>query len=167
MGINNREKFRIRYYNDDVSFIRLEKKSKVNGLCAKVSAPLSDEQAQSIMDGEFEFLKNSPHALHQEFYYKMKNELLRPKTIVDYTREAYIHDVGNVRITFDKRIRTGITSIDALNPLLPTVEGLDSNLIILEVKFDEFLPEFISDVLQNNYSRSTSVSKYAVCRIYG
>ena len=97
----------------------------------------------------------------------MKNELLRPKTIVDYTREAYIHDVGNVRITFDKRIRTGITSIDALNPLLPTVEGLDSNLIILEVKFDEFLPEFISDVLQNNYSRSTSVSKYAVCRIYG
>ncbi|MDB8551385.1 polyphosphate polymerase domain-containing protein [Turicibacter sanguinis] len=167
MGINNREKFRIRYYNDDVSFIRLEKKSKVNGLCAKVSAPLSDEQAQSIMDGEFEFLKNSTHALHQELYYKMKNELLRPKTIVDYTREAYIHDVGNVRITFDKRIRTGITSIDALNPLLPTVEGLDSNLIILEVKFDEFLPEFISDVLQNNYSRSTSVSKYAVCRIYG
>lgn len=166
-GINHREKFRIRYYNDNVSFIRLEKKSKINGLCAKVSAPLNAEQTQSILDGEFEFLKDSTHALHQELYYKMKHEVLRPKTIVDYTREAYIHDAGNVRITFDKSIRTGMTSIDVLNPILPTVEGMDSNVIILEVKFDEFLPEFISDILQNNYSRSTSVSKYAICRIYG
>lgn len=167
MGINNREKFRIRYYNEDLSFIRLEKKSKIKGLCAKISAPLTSEQTQSIINGDFEFLKESTHALHQELYAKMKYELLRPKTIVDYTREAYIYEVGNVRITFDKQIRTGMTSIDALNIDLPTVEGLDSNLMILEVKFDEFLPQFITDILQNNYSRQTAVSKYAVCRIYG
>lgn len=167
MGINNREKFRIRYYNDDCSFIRLEKKSKINGLCAKISAPLTCEQTQSIIDGDFEFLKDSTYMLHQELYAKMKHEMIRPKTIVDYTREAYIYNAGNVRITFDKCIRTGMTSTDALNTSLPTIEGLDSHLMILEVKFDEFLPQFIADVLQNNYSRATAVSKYAVCRIYG
>ena len=167
LGINNREKFRIRYYNDDTSFIRLEKKSKINGLCAKISAPLSEAQCQAIIDGDFELLKQSTHQLHQELYGKMKHELLRPRTIVDYTREAYIYSAGNVRITFDKAIRTGMTSTDALNTSLPTVEGIDSNLIILEVKFDEFLPQFIADVLQNNHSRATAVSKYAACRIYG
>lgn len=166
LGINNREKFRIRYYNDDPSFIRLEKKSKINGLCAKASAPLSESECQSIIDGDFEFLKQSTHQLHQELYGKMKQELIRPRTIVDYTREAYIYPAGNVRITFDKAIRTGMTSTDALNINLPTVEGIDPNLIILEVKFDEFLPQFIADVLQNNHSRATAVSKYAACRIY-
>ncbi len=167
LGLNNREKFRIRYYNDNLSFIRLEKKSKINGLCAKVSAPLTEGECQLIIQGQFEFLKDSSYSLHQELYAKMKQELLRPRTIVDYTREAYIYEAGNVRITFDKSVRTGINSTDGLNINLPTVESFDSNLMILEVKFDEFLPQFISDAIQTNYSQSTAISKYAACRIYG
>ncbi|WP_330381821.1 polyphosphate polymerase domain-containing protein [Defluviitalea phaphyphila] len=165
-GVNKRSKFRIRFYNNDASFIKLEKKSKINGLCHKVSAPITKEQCEKILKGDIDFLKESEHMLFKELYVKMKTEVLRPKTIVDYIREAYVFEVGNVRITFDKSIKTGITSTDMFDNNLPTIESLDNRYIILEVKFDEFLPEIISDVIQTNERRNSSISKYVLCRAY-
>lgn len=165
-GVNNRSKFRIRFYHDDSAFIRLEKKSKLNGLCHKTSAIISKEECKQLLNGDIDFLKESNNMLFHELYAKMKSELLRPKTIVDYIREAYIFDAGNVRITFDKSIKTGIVSTNMFDSNLPTIETLDSHYMILEVKFDEFLPEIISDVIQTNERRANSVSKYALCRMY-
>lgn len=167
IGINNRSKFRIRFYHNDSSFIRLEKKSKVNGLCHKTSSIITKHQCDMLLNGDISFLKESNNMLFYELYSKMKSELLKPKTIVDYVREAYIFGAGNVRITFDKSIKTGIVSTNMFDPNLPTIETLDNRYIILEVKFDEFLPQIISDVIQTNERRSTSVSKYALCRMYG
>ena len=115
IGINNRDKFRIRYYNDNLDLIKLEKKSKINGLCLKITEPISKEECEKLIQGNIEFLKTSSKKLFNELYVKMKNQFLKPKTIVDYTREAYIYKAGNVRITFDKKIRTGIWNIDFLN----------------------------------------------------
>ncbi len=109
----------------------------------------------------------SNNLLLVELYMKMKNEFLRPKTIVDYTREAYMYSPGNVRITIDSKIKTGILSNDLFNKNLSTISTYPPGYSILEVKYDEFLPEVISDILQTNEHRSTSVSKYAACRIYG
>lgn len=167
IGINNRHKFRIRLYNDDDSFIRLEKKSKINGLCQKVSAKITKSQCEDIISGNIDFLKDSTNPLFNDLYVKMVSERLKPKTIVDYTREAYIYETGNVRITFDKSIKTALSSVDILNKDLPTVETLDPRNIILEVKYDEFLPEIILDLIQVGERSKTSVSKYALCRMYG
>lgn len=166
MGINNRDKFRIRYYNDAINFIKLEKKSKINGLCLKVSASISAEECEKILAGDIDFLRQSPKKLFNELYVKMKNQLLRPKTIVDYIREAYIYEPGNVRITFDKKIRTGIRATDFLNQNIPTVGIMANEYMVLEVKYDEFLPEIIRDCIQTP-RRATSISKYALCRMYG
>lgn len=89
-GYSRREKFRIRYYNDNFDFIRLEKKSKVNGLCTKFSAPLTKEQCEKILNNDIDWMLTSDKSLIQELYFKMKSQMLRPKTVVDYTREAYI-----------------------------------------------------------------------------
>jgi len=97
----------------------------------------------------------------------MKNQFLRPKTIVDYTREAYVYKMGNVRITFDKSIRTGINSRNLFDENLTTVEVIDNRFIVLEVKYDNFLPEIIQDIIQVNERRATSVSKYVAARLYG
>lgn len=167
LGLNKRDKFRIRYYNDDDSFIRLEKKSKINGLCKKLSCPITKEQVLKIIDNDIDFLIKSEEPLFQELYVKMKTEFLRPKTIVDYDREAYIYKVGNVRITFDKNLRTGIISKDIFNKELCTIDVIDKDYIVLEVKFDEFLPEFILNLLQLGERSKTSISKYALCRMYG
>ena len=165
-GVNIREKFRIRYYNNDTSLIHLEKKSKVNGLCLKDSATLSVEQAQGIANGDYGWMVDSGVPLIQELYSKMMSQGLRPKTIVDYIREPFVFAPGNVRVTLDYNIRTGMNCTDFLNPNCVTVSAGDAP-IILEVKWDEYLPDIIRDAVQLPNCRVGAFSKYAVCRIYG
>ena len=165
-GVNMREKFRIRYYNGDPSVIHLEKKSKINGLGTKFSAPLSRTEAQQIVDGEIDWMLNSPHGLIQELYCKMRYQGMQPKTIVDYIREPYIYTPGNVRVTFDSDIRTGLQSRDFLNPETIPISARSAP-IILEVKWDAFLPSIIRDAVQTPGRRVCAFSKYAQCRVYG
>lgn len=165
-GVNIREKFRIRYYNSDTGFIRLEKKSKQNGLCKKQSALLSPVQAQAIVDGDIAWMAKSQEALVQELYCKMKCQGLCPKTIVDYMREPFVFSAGNVRVTFDYNIRTGLSCTDFLNPNCITVPAGDE-IVIMEVKWDEFLPDVIRDAISIQGRRASAFSKYARCRIYG
>ena len=167
LGLNKRDKFRIRLYNDDDSFIRLEKKSKINGLCKKISEPITKDEVLKIINNDIDFLIKSQKQLFQDLYIKMKTEFLKPKTIVDYEREAYIYKIGNVRITFDKNLRTGIVSNDIFNKELCTISPIDKDYIVLEVKYDEFLPEFILNLVQLGERSKTSISKYALCRMYG
>ncbi len=165
-GINQREKFRIRYYNNDTSFIRLEKKSKLNGLGNKQSAALTIQQAQAIVDGDLSWMMQSDKKLVQELYAKMQSQGLRPKTIVDYTRDPFVYAPGNVRVTLDYDIRTGLHCTDFLNTDCITIPAGDSP-VILEVKWDEFLPSVIRDAVQLENRRTSAFSKYAACRIYG
>lgn len=164
-GVSRREKFRIRYYDFDTSFISLERKSKLDKLCGKASEPLSIEQVKNILSGNISRMNESDKPLIRELYYKMKNNGLRPKTIVDYTREAFTFPAGNVRITLDYNIRTGLKSTDFLNLDCVTVPA-GSPVIILEVKWDEFLPDIIRDAVQLRGRRVSAFSKYAACRIY-
>ena len=164
-GVNNREKFRIRYYNHDPSLIHLEKKSKRNGLGNKEMATLTAAQAQSIVDGDWEWMKDAGHPLIKELYSKMQSQGLRPKTIVDYTREPFIFAPGNVRVTLDYDIRTGLRSTDFLNPDCVTIPAGDGDMI-LEVKWDSFLPSVIRDIVQLEGRHTSAFSKYAICRIY-
>jgi hypothetical protein len=165
-GVNMREKFRIRYYNGDTSFISLEKKSKINGLCSKESALLSKEEAQAIVDGDYSWMPKRGQPLITELYSKMNGRGLRPKTIVDYTREPFVYAPGNVRVTMDYNIRTGMHCTDFLNPDRVTVPAGDAP-IILEVKWDEYLPDIIRDAVQIDGRHASAFSKYAACRIYG
>lgn len=165
-GVNLREKFRIRLYNGDSSIIKLEKKSKINGLCRKESVVISAEQAAAIADGNCNWMNSSGVPLVTELYSKMMTQGLTPKTIVDYERIPFVFAPGNVRVTLDYNIRTGIKCTDLLNPNCITVPAGDG-AIILEVKWDEFLPDVIRDAVQLPCCRSSAFSKYAVCRIYG
>lgn len=165
-GVNMREKFRIRYYNGDTSLIHLEKKSKLNGLGTKFSANLSAEQAESIVNGDISWMMDSDNDLIKELYCKMRYQGMKPTTIVDYTREPFIYGPGNVRVTFDYDIRTGIKCTDFLNAECVTVPAGDAP-IILEVKWDAYLPGIIKDLIQEPNVRAGSFSKYAQCRVYG
>lgn len=165
-GVNIREKFRIRYYNGDTSLIHLEKKSKWNGLGSKQSDTLTQEEAQAIVDGKLDWMPLSHRPLVQELYSKMKAHGLRPKTIVDYTREPFVYAPGNVRITLDYNIRSGLGCTDFLNVNCVTVPARDAP-IILEVKWDAFLPSIIRDAVQLEGRHTAAFSKYAACRIYG
>ncbi len=165
-GVNVREKFRIRYYNDDPSFIRLEKKSKINGLCNKLSTVVTKKQCLSIINGNLEWMVKSEDPLLVELYSKMHYQLLKPKVIVDYEREAFIYPAGNVRVTLDSNIRTGLFSKDFFNKDLPSISTTPSGIAVLEVKYDQFIPDFITTILQLNNRRAGAFSKYEASRIY-
>lgn len=165
-GINQREKFRIRYYNDDTTTIKLEKKSKISGLCSKKVTAITKEECEELLIGKYHVLFDSGDPLKQELYAKMQYQLLRPRTIVDYRREAYVYGPGNVRITFDSDIRSGLYARNLFDPDLPDVP-IAENTIIMEVKYDSYLPDIISDVIRTNERQASAFSKYAGCRIYG
>lgn len=166
-GYNNREKFRIRYYNGDDSFIHLEKKSKIHGLCNKLSAPITREQVEKLIAGDIGFLKESDKPLFLDLYTKMQYQCMKPRVIVDYLREPFIYGPGNVRITFDTSIKSGLHSKDFFNMKVPRIEATDSGQILMEVKYDAFLPEIIQMAIQVNERPKTSFSKYEVCRRFG
>ena len=162
-GVNRREKFRLRYYGSDLSFLRLEKKYKVNGLCGKRSARLTREQAERLLRGDARFLLDTGDALLLELYSKIQGQGLRPKTIVRYDREAFLYVPGNVRITLDRDIRTGLGSVDFLNPGVFCVRAAGPGTV-LEVKYDAFLPEIVRMAVQVPGRRAAACSKYALCR---
>lgn len=162
-GVSRRHKFRIRYYNGDTSLIHVEKKSKAGGLGTKVSAAITKDQAAQIVDGDIAWMKDSDEPVLRELYTEMVSQRLMPKTIVDYTREPFIYRPGNVRVTLDYNVRSGLGCIDFLNPDCITVPAA-IGVCIMEVKWDNFLPEIIRDAVQLPYASSGSFSKYEVCR---
>ncbi|MBQ1871267.1 MAG: polyphosphate polymerase domain-containing protein [Lachnospiraceae bacterium] len=164
-GVSNREKFRIRYYNHDTSRIILEKKSKIYGLCNKKQTLIDLETAKAICECDLRALESKTDPLVVELYQKMLTEGLRPKVIVDYDREPFVFDAGNVRVTLDYNIRTGLKNTDFLNADAVTIPVVDSP-IILEVKWDEYLPGIIRDVVQVPATHTAAFSKYAACRMY-
>lgn len=165
-GVSEREKFRIRFYNGDPSVMHLEKKVKRGGLGCKVSAPITAEEAQRIVDGDTNWMAVSGRGLIVELYAKMKSEGLRPKTIVDYTRTPFVYGPGNVRVTIDENIRTGLGCTDFLNPRCVTVPAGEP-VILLEVKWDDYLPAVIRRAIAVKSRRGAAFSKYQTCRIYG
>ena len=127
---------------------------------------LTVQESQAIVDGDWEWMLDSGKPLVQELYSKILSQGLRPKTIVDYTREPFIYAPGNVRVTLDYDIRTGLNCTDFLNPNCVTIPAGNSP-IILEVKWDEYLPSVVRDIVQLDGRHTAAFSKYAVCRIYG
>ena len=163
-GISQRQKFRIRYYNYDTSVINLEKKLKSGGLGCKISARLDVKQAEKIVNGDTSWMMDSDNELIRELYSLMVTDRLGPKTIVDYTREPFIYGPGNVRVTLDYNIRTGLNLTDFLNTECVTVSA-SFGTCIMEVKWDDYLPDIIRDAVRLSHSRTGSFSKYEACRL--
>lgn len=164
-NVNHREKFRLRFYNGDLSLLVLEKKTKTNGLCGKAQAPLTIEEARALLEGRHQELGASSPLLG-ELRRKMGSQGLRPKAIVEYTREPFLYGPGNVRVTLDYNIRTAHSPAGFLDPGCVTLPAADAP-VILEVKWDAFLPDLVRDLVQLPGTRTSAFSKYAACRLYG
>ena len=165
-GVLSRKKYRIRIYNFSDKVIKLEKKARVGQFISKESTSLSRAECDEIIKGKISFLRNSQIPLLREFYIDSKINIYKPEVIVDYTREAYVHELNNIRITFDKRLRTGLNRVDIFNSELPAVDVLEEPKMILEVKYDNFLPEYVRSAIHISRSQRYAISKYVICRKY-
>ena len=164
-GTNPREKFRLRYYNDDLSFLVLEKKSKINGLCSKQGERLTAEQASCLFHGDLTWMLEEGGPVSRELFIKMKNQRLAPKLVLDYRREAFLYPAGNVRVTLDKEIRSARFWPELLTTSRPTFPAA-GGAMLMEVKYDQFLPEAIRELVQLGSRLAGSFSKYAAGRAF-
>ncbi len=165
-GIDNRSKYRIRLYNGDDSFIRLEKKTKLHGMTRKESAVLSRDECLQYMGGRCPSIRNDDHQIKKELYCLEKMRGMYPKSIVEYERTAFVEKKGNVRITFDRNL-SGSGKVDSfLDKAITTTPLLPKGQHILEVKYDELLPQYIARVLQIGTLHQISFSKYYYSRNY-
>lgn len=165
-GVLYRKKYRIRIYNNDSSFIRLERKWKHNNMTSKDQLKISKENCIDLLTNQFdnidkELLNNS---LMKEFITDIKVFGLKPSVIVDYKRLAYTYPISEVRITFDEKIKSGLYNCNLFNMNRITYDVIDNNEVVLEVKFNEVLPEHISIILQTIPMYRQAVSKFALCR---
>ena len=163
-GVNERRKFRIRYYNDDLSYIMLECKIKRDGVGCKPQERLTAEETQKIMRGDINWMVNSGRLLLAALYVDMKTRHLQPKAVVQYKRVPFVYKPGNVRVTIDWDIRTGPPGnfLDPAGLTLP----IDENVMLLEVKWDEYLPNVIRQAAALKGRMPSAFSKYAACRVY-
>lgn len=164
-GVQIREKYRIRMYNRDSSLIHLERKYKCGGLGYKGTSELTKEQVEEILRGNIRWMAYSADRVILDLYTKIRSQGLRPKVIVDYIREPFVYPFGNVRVTLDYDIRTGLSCTDFLNSDCVTVP-VPGSPCILEVKWDSYLPTVIRDMIQMEGRNGGAYSKYAACRMY-
>ena len=163
-GVNERRKFRIRYYNDDLGYIMLECKMKRDGVGCKPQERLTLEETQKILRGDIAWRVMCGRPLLAALYVDMKTRQLRPKTVVGYKRVPFVYGPGNVRVTIDWAIRTGAPK-DFLDPDGLTLP-VEDDVMLLEVKWDGFLPGVIRRAAALKSRTPSAFSKYAACRVY-
>lgn len=165
-GVKDRKKYRIRIYGHDDKLIRFEKKVKDNFASYKKSAIITKDEAVSAMHGDFSCFSQSKDPLLREIYIYDSSAVLSPSVITDYDREAYVFEPCNVRITLDRNIRTALNDYDIFNKDLPTVPVIGSGQTILEVKYDNALPNVVSKVIGSVDSVMLALSKFTLCKRY-
>lgn len=162
-GVNERIKIRIRIYDKSDKIIKLEIKSKKDGLIRKESCNISRELCEKIIKGEMISISDCKNkkVLHK-FYIEQHIHLLKPKIIVEYDRIAYTNLVGNVRITFDKNIKSSLKINDFFENNISARPILEIVNQILEIKYDELLPDYIFASLELNKLSQVAFSKYYI-----
>ena len=162
-GVLYRKKYRIRIYNNNDEFIRLEKKMKHNTYTAKEQILISKDIYSKILNGKLDEI-DSPTGLLEEFITNSKTKHLVPSVIVLYHRIAFTYPIGEVRITFDSHIQSGLYNYDLFDKEVPMYDVSEPGKQVLEVKFNEVLPLHIANILNDIPSCKEAVSKFAICR---
>lgn len=164
-GVSKRYKWRIRYYDDDLSYIVLERKEKYNGMCGKRSCRLNKDEFMAIMNNDYmDYFYKSDSKLFKMFCMDLLNRCYRPKIIIDYERTAYVEPISNVRITFDRNITSSKEVNEFLEGSYTRFPLQENSSQVLEVKFDDILPSYVKQAVQLDSLKQTSFSKYYLGR---
>lgn len=166
-GVPRREKFRIRAYDHSDAYIKLEKKEKIRNLCRKTSVRINRKIYDNVLYGDARLLLTLNSEVANELYCAIKANGFRPVTAVEYERRVFVHPISQTRITFDTNVKGSIAGVDIFRDQASFMPTLSPVTAILEIKYDEFLPEFISRVIPHTQiSKQTSVCKYVYGRTY-
>ena len=167
-GVYDRRKYRIRAYNNDPSYIVFESKEKYDKLIAKQSVRINEHICESLVSCDYAVLEDAADGILKEFYFAAMQSGMRPVVTVDYMREAFVYPVSNLRVSFDRHLRvSGLRGFDiagksAEDDLSLPIYRHDN--VVMEIKYDDFYPRIIRDIMPQGTGRAQSISKYCLCR---
>ena len=164
-GLDDRVKFRIRSYNLSDTFVRLETKFKHGGLSQKEQCLLSREECDALLDHRYPSPGREMKKPLRRLCLEGATSTIRPRVIVEYLREAYVCTAGNVRVTFDRNIASSPYVKQFFDPACPMTPSLPPRTHVLEVKFDEFLPDYLVQAMDLGDLMQAPFSKYVYSRI--
>lgn len=163
-GIELRRKLRIRTYMNDPSFCLLEIKKKQGQYQKKTSFRLTKEQGERLIQGDYSLLLQLNHPFLLECYQMMTQHVYRPMSVVTYEREAFVAKENKIRVTFDQMIRGSESNFNIFSEELIEIPFFDPYYVVLEVKYNGFLLQYIKDLLVELEKEQLSVSKYCFSR---
>jgi len=161
-----RAKYRMRIYSLDTDIVKFEIKHKLNNQIYKESATISKKSAIEIIDGNYDELLKYHNPILNKIYIKFKERYYKPKVIVDYHRDAFVYDFFNIRITFDLNLHSCNSDFDIFSNNLHTIPVVLEGMQILEIKYENFLPQHIKMLLQGTITQRLAISKYTLSRRY-
>jgi len=161
-GVSDRSKYRLRLYNYDNSRVSLELKQKRDHFIHKESVVLTPGEVQQILSGAGAPARSEKRLLRR-FALAQRRYGLKPVQLVDYYRQAFVAKAGNVRVTFDRHLSAPLTLTELTDAKIPRLPALPPSEAILEIKYDGFLPLYISELLRLNARETQAASKYVLC----
>ncbi len=166
-GVEVRRKIRLRIYDPDGDFAMLEMKQKQGANQLKRSLRLSRVDAVCLTKGDYSPLLRYEDPFAAECYGLMHGRCYRPKTIVQYNRKAFIAKENKIRVTFDSHLVSTESCFELFSPRLVMNPVLDQSAVILEVKYNGFLLDYIRRMINGVDRSELSVSKYVLARQAG
>jgi len=159
-----RAKYRMRIYDTQTDIVKFEIKNKADNQIFKETATITKESAYKIIDGDYSELLTYKNPILNKIYIKFTQKQYRPKVIIDYTRDAFLFDFFNIRITFDKNLHSNNTDFDIFSDNLHTIPVILEGKQIMEIKYETILPEYIQRTLQLDAFERMAISKYTLGR---
>lgn len=163
-GTMYRRKFRIRIYDTNAHSAKFEIKNKWNNQIFKESATITRESAKKIIEGEYDELLAYKNPILNKVYIEFVQNHYKPAVVIDYDRDAYMSDFFNLRVTMDKNLRSNNTDFDIFSSDMHTIPVILEGKQILELKYNECLPDYVRGVLQPGSFERSAISKYTLGR---
>ncbi|MDD3138410.1 MAG: polyphosphate polymerase domain-containing protein [Lachnospiraceae bacterium] len=164
-GIMEKRKIRIRLYSTKDETVKLEYKCKSNTDSLKRSILMSRKEAQQMESHQYEFLLNRTEDLATELYQRMMQGCYRPKTIITYQRGALSYPDSDLRITFDTDLRATINPYGLFDEETMQIPMMSQDVGILEVKYNNYLPYPIKEIVNSIDQLAEANSKYSSARL--
>lgn len=160
-----RKKIRLRTYGEDANnTVKFEIKRKYGQVVKKDAVIISKEDAQEVCNGNYAILLDKGNPILNEIYATFVTKLYKPKVIVEYNRVAFVSPVSNIRVTFDHDLRSNINHVDLFSSVKTVMPVIIEGKQILEIKYDEFFPRYLKNVLSKVSSERMAISKYTLAR---
>ena len=154
-----KEKIRLRSYglNKPGKPVYLELKRKAYGIVYKRRVETKVDEVDEFFSNRNDFDNNQ---ISKEIrYFRDYYEKLVPACLIIYDRVAYFEPDGDLRLTIDYNPRYRMDNLN-LNTSTDGISLLDDGSAILEVKVQEAIPLWLSNILTNGKIYISSFSKY-------